>query len=164
MKKSKNLLLFAILTTILFCTATCRTQVKQEAVQINERLTDGSIILTIDGVKYRALTIEQLRKVQEMSVSFQSCVKENETLTGQNENLKAVIQKKTEELLVADAQINNAQSRADEFKKMLEDERKLRLDAEKLPKKQNVIEKILNHPITQVILVGVAGVIAAKGK
>ena len=162
MKKTTNFLLFAILTTILFCTSICQAQIKAEDVRINERLDDGSIILTIDGVKYRALTADQLRKIQEMSVSFQSCVKENETLTQQNQNLKAQIEKTTQELMVADAQITNEQKRGDEYKKMLEDERALRQQAEKLPKKRNTFERILNHPLTQALTVAIIGTIAVK--
>lgn len=161
MKRTTKFLLFAILTTILFCTAISNAQVREPDVQVNLRLPDGSVILTIDGVKYRALTVEHLRKMQEMSVSFQSCVKENEILQLQNQSLKSLVEKVRQDAAVADAQTINERKRGDEYKKLLEDERALRLQAEKL-KKQNIFEKILNHPITQVVLVGTAGVIAAK--
>lgn len=164
MKKSKNFLLFAILTTILFCTAICQAQIKAEEVQINERLPDGSVILTIDGVKYRALTVDQLRKIQEMSVNYQSTLQTNEILQLQNQSLKATIQKITQDLAVAGTQISNETKRGDEYRRLYEEERRLRIAAEKLPQKKNVLEKIFNSPITQIVLVGVAGVIASKQK
>lgn len=138
----KNFLLFAILTTILFCTAICNAQIREPQIELNERLPDGSIILTIDGVKYRALTAEHIRKIQEMSVSFRSCVKENETLSEQNQNLKLVFEKAKQDAAVADEQANLERKRSDEYKQLYEKERNLRLQAERLPKQKNFLEKV----------------------
>lgn len=157
-------MILAILAMTLFCTLNSNAQVRAEQIELIERLPDGTIVLTIDGAKYRALQADHLRKVAEMRVNFESCSEANTELIAQNNLLKISIQEVSNDAQLADSLAKLENRRADEFKKMLEDERALRIQAEKLPKKKNIFEKILTHPVTQIVLVATAGVVAAKQK
>lgn len=157
-------MILAILAMTLFCTLSSNAQVRPEQIEVNERLPDGTIILTINGVKYRALQTDHIQRMIEMRVNLESCIKTNTVLVEKTNTLSEIIQKAKNETQLADMLANGERRRADEFKKMLEDERALRTQAEQLPKKKNIIEKILRHPVTQIILVATAGTIAAKNQ
>lgn len=152
--------------TILCCTALCNPvhaqTVPADTANIVERLPDGSLIVVADGIKYRAITPEHLRSVQTTKVNLQSCAEGNQVLIEKTDKLLLALQTSKESNAVTLEQKNLEKARADEFKRMFEDERALRQQAEKLPSKKNVFEKILNHPVVQVAIVAVAGIAAVK--
>ena len=143
------------------CIANCNFAYGQE-VQINERLPDGTLIITVDGKKYRALTVEQIRQVQIWKVGFESLTEENTLLRMQNKSLRESVELSAKDKADAAAELNLANERGDNFKKLYEDERALRLKSEQLPPKKNTLEKILDHPVTKIIVVAVVGVTAAR--
>jgi len=151
--------------TMICCIVNCKSvdaQTGLDKVQVLEKLDDGSFVLTINGEKYRAITPEQIRQIQAVKINFQACVDTNNNLSDKNLKLQLAFQQAKQDAAVGNAQTLNAKMRGDEFKQMYEDERNLRLSAEKLPKQKNLFEKILNHPVTQIITVVVTGTIAAR--
>lgn len=143
----------------MFCADVCKAQ---EQIQITEKLPDGSIILTVDGVKYRALTVTQLRQIQENKANLESCSEENSLLAQSSEKLKSALRLSEKNTAIAVAEKDLERKRGDEFKKLFEDERALRLSVNVPPKNKNIIEKILSHPVTQIALVAITGAVAAK--
>ena len=151
--------------TTLFCIANCNpayAQIKQPDVQIVERLDDNSFILTIDGAKYRAINAEQMKNVQQTRINYEFCTEENSNLTAQNEKLRLAFNTSRQNLDAASEQINLEKLRGDKFSEMYESEKRLREQAEKLPRSQNALEKIFGNPIVQTAIVVVAGAVAAK--
>lgn len=135
-----------------------------QTATVTERLPDGSMIVRINGVDYRALTAEQMRKVQEIKLDRDAAVSETavlkEQLAAQIARFSAVDRQRE----LAEMQISLEQKRADEFRRLFENEKTLRLEAEKLRPKATAIERILKHPAVQVALVAVSVITAARAR
>lgn len=156
--------------TMLFCAAHCRIVRAQSAVkseiEITGRLPDGSLILTIDGVKYRAINADGIRRIQETKINLTACQDEKAVLTAKAETLGLETQTAKQDAAAAGEQTRLEAGRADDYKKLFENERELRLEAEKLKTqpKQNIILRILKQPAVAGAIVIIAGKIIGIGK
>ena len=132
------------------------------AVQILEKLPDGSVILAIDGVKYRAITGAQIRDLEAAKINLKACAEETGALSDKIGDLesKAALAQKNEQSATDQATLERR--RADEYQRLFENELALRRSVAQPPKRQNIVEKIFSNPVTQVILIGIAGAVAAK--
>lgn len=133
-----------------------------QVVEVEERLPDGSVLVTIDGVRYRALPAELLRKVVETRVELDACDTELDIVRERSETLQKAFDTSRRDAALAAEQIGFERRRGDEYKRLFEAERELRLAAERLPGKKNVFEKIFGNRFLQMAIVGTAAVVAAK--
>lgn len=131
-------------------------------VTVAERLADGSLVVTVDGVAYRALTVLQIRKVHQLKIDRDTAVAENAVLKEQLAVQIARVANLDRERQLAEMRLSLEQRRADEFRALFENEKTLRLAAEKLRPKTAVIERILKHPAVQVAIVAVSVITAAR--
>ena len=146
--------------TILCCTANCNPAYAQtglDKIEIIERLPDGSVILTINGAKFRAITPDQIRDIQVIKVNLESCTQTNSILTDKNEQLKIAISQTKQDAALASGERDNALKRGDEYKQQYEHERDLRESAEKLkiPKKPHPVVAILSNPTASGAIVSI---------
>ncbi len=149
----------------LFFAANCnfaQAQIAQASpdVKILETLPDGSIVIAIDGVKYRAISADQIRQIQEIKINASACQEEKSALSAKIETLKTELQTANQQTAIADAQTKDEHARAEEFKGLFEKERELRQASEKIktPRKPNHVIQILSQPI----LVGAVIVVFKK--
>lgn len=150
-----------LLAAILTCFA---QRSNAQTAKVTDRLVDGSLIVTVDGVAYRALTAAQIRKVQEIKIERDAAVTENAVLKEQLAAQIARFSNLDRERQLAETQISLEQKRADEFRALFENEKALRIAAEKLRPKTTAIERILKHPAVQVAIVAVSVITAARAR
>jgi len=133
-----------------------------QATRVVESLPDGSLIVEVAGIEYRALTAEQMRKIQAMKAELKLVSDENETLTASiaAANAKAAALSRSVELANENVSLN--EKRADEFRRKFEGEQQLRLAAEKLISRPNALDRFLKNPAVQVAIVAVSIVAAVK--
>ena len=117
--------------------------------RVVEVLPDNGYIVEIDGVKFRAITDEQLRMIQERKARLEGCEKELALGDAEMGRLKAAV-----ELALKDAQLATAQAavereRANLFEAMYQGERELRLQAEALAKRGRV-SRFFDKPAVQI--------------
>ena len=135
-----------------------------QTAKVTEHLADGSLIVTVDGVEYRALTAEQMRKVQEIKLARDAAIAENAVLKEQLAAQIARFSVVDRQRELAETQISLEQKRSDEFRRLFENEKALRLESEKLRPKTTAIERILKHPAVQVAIVAVSVITAARAR
>jgi hypothetical protein len=119
------------------------------AASVIEVLPDGGYVVEIGGVKFRAITDDQLRTIQKRKARLEGCEKDRVLADAEIDRLKAAI-----ELVQKDAQLATAQTaiereRAGRFEAMYQGEQALRLQAEALAKRGKV-SRFFDKPAVQI--------------
>ena len=101
-------------------------------MHVVEGMKDGSYIVSIDGVKYRAFQEARVRQFALDRTELLGLRSERDKLTANEMRASAIARKFQDELASADAETLIEAARADKFKTMYERENALRLNAEAL--------------------------------
>jgi hypothetical protein len=123
----------------------------ERQVSVVEALPDGGYVVEIDGVKYRAVTDDQLRSFAAQRINLTACAEEH-TLTNEAiAKLKAALDLARKDAELATAQTAIEQERAGRFEAMYNGEHNLRIQAEQLSQRGRV-SRFLDQPVTQVAI------------
>jgi hypothetical protein len=129
--------------------------------RVVEALPDGGYVVEIAGVKYRAVTDDQLREIQARKLELTNCSQERSLLEDEIGKLKTALALAQKDAQLADAQAAVERERAGRFQALFEGEQALRLQAEQLVHRGRV-SRFFDNPWVQVaIKVGLPAVAAA---
>ena len=135
--------------------------VGEETAKVIEVLPDGGFVVEIAGLKYRAITDDQLREIQTRKLELSSCAGERSLLNQEVGKLKAALALAQKDAQLADAQATVERERAGRYQAMLEGEQALRRQAEQLVHRGRV-SRFFDNPWVQVaIKIGLPAVAAA---
>lgn len=143
---------------------TVEPQIKIVEAEIIERLEGGDVVIRIGGVKYRAVTAANVRRLAERKVEFENALEELKIERVQKEKLLLAIATTARDTTLANEQITLERNRADKYLGLYQAERDLRLTAGKPPKTKNAFEKFLGHPVVQIGIVVIGAVAARSAK
>lgn len=122
-----------------------------ETARVIEVLSDGGYVVEINGVKFRAVTDEQLREINARKFEFNGCVQERLLLDYEVGKLKAALTLAQKETQLAEAQATIERERAGRLQVMFEGEQALRLLAERLVHRGRV-SRFFDNPWVQVAI------------
>lgn len=116
-----------------------------------ESLPNGGYVVEIAGIKYRAVTDEQLREIRARKLELASCALERSMLDDEIAKLKAVIALTQKDAQLAEAQATIERERAGRFQALFDGEHALRLLAEQLVHRGRV-SRFFDNPWVQVAI------------
>jgi hypothetical protein len=120
----------------------------EETAKVIEALPDGGYVVEIGGVRYRAVTDEQLRQIQERKIQLTAC-EQTQTLSDQEiEKLKTSLALAVKDAQLAMAQATIERERAGRYEALFQGEHNLRLQAEALAPRGRV-SRFFDMPAVQ---------------
>jgi ABC-type uncharacterized transport system permease subunit len=151
--------------TLMFCVLmSLQTKAQTPAVEFVERLDDGSVIVTVDGVRFRGFNTAQMRELGRQRIEFEAGQAQLAATNEEKSLLEKRLQKSQQAFVLTTEELAETKAIADKYKKMYETEQSLRQAAEKLPAKKSALNKLLDHPLTKLVVVIAAGTVAAKAR
>jgi hypothetical protein len=116
-----------------------------------ESLPDGGYVVEIAGVKFRAVTDDQLREIQARKLELTNCSQERSLVNDELGKLKAALALAQKDAQLANAQATIERERAGRFQTLFEGEQALRLQAEQLVHRGRV-SRFFDNPWVQVAI------------
>jgi len=117
---------------------------------VKEKLSDGSYIVVIEGGAYKAISAADVRGILKTKEDLDKAVRARVELEKQIAFYEANKFDFKEVIRVANEQRDEEVGLKLNFKTLYEDEKKLRLDAEKLHGSPGKVDKLLSNPVVQV--------------
>lgn len=132
-----------------------------DRARIVESLSDGGYVIEINGVKFRAITDDQLREIGARKLELNSCTQERSLLESETGKLRTALVLAQKDAQLAEAQAAIQRERTGRFQALFEGEQALRLQAEHLVRRGRV-SRFFDNPWVQVaIKVGLPAIAAA---
>lgn len=96
---------------LIFSVALCPAQVPkpiEPAAKVVQKFEDGSYLVEIDGVRFRALTADQLRTWAKSQVDLETCQKDSNELAGQLDSRNQQIELLRKDVVIAGQERDSA--------------------------------------------------------
>lgn len=139
-------LISAIFLIATYCVVNCNAQ----EPRIGEKLlVDGDYIVIINGIEYRAITADQVRKIAEDRLELDKLRRERDLLRTQNNQLTFQVSLITKDRDLSNAMLAFEQKQKEHYKSLFEGEHSLRLAAEKFVK-PGAVTRFFEHPAVQI--------------
>jgi hypothetical protein len=131
---------------------------------VTEQLPEGGFLVEINGTVYRAVTVEELRRIKADREELQRTREERGLLRTRVTLQEQLTEKLKERLATVERERDVTRQAADDYRKLFENQQALLEEARKLVgKRPSGLTRFLSHPVTRIVLTALPPILARVG-